>query len=199
MFCVEYYDLVYSNAALHWSQDQFIISRILKNLVTPKTGVLAVQMPDTRVQPSHTLMEVAARNCGFSKAIENARIPRVEYDPDYYFRMVSKQSRDIDMWSTEYIHQLQISPESMNHPVCTFTSATGLRPILDSIEHSGTETNNSSGGNGGTGKDRVNTFLAEYNRLLYEAYPVVYSESNNVKVPMVIFPFKRFFLIVAKL
>ena len=50
------YEVVYSNAALHWVPDhKTLFPSLMRSLVCPG-GVLAVQMPDTRTQPSHTLM-----------------------------------------------------------------------------------------------------------------------------------------------
>ena len=59
------YDLVYSNATLHWvSSHDTLLPQLLKQCVEPNGGVLAVQMPDTRRQPSHVAMEKAAFHSG---------------------------------------------------------------------------------------------------------------------------------------
>lgn len=178
---VEPYDLVYSNAALHWTPDQTIHKRIVLNLLKGG-GVLAVQMPDTRRQPSHLLMEEAAKNCGFSERIAHTRIPRVEYDADYYYNLLSPHCTSIDLWSTEYTHLLSYNPSGLTHPVAEFTSATGLQPIVNAIR----------GSAGVEGDQRVQKFLKEYNRLLLQAYPP--TESRTA----VLFPFKRFFFIATR-
>jgi trans-aconitate methyltransferase len=184
----EPFDLVFSNAALHWTPDQTIHKRILINLVS-SGGVLAVQMPDTRRQPSHLLMEEAAKNCGHSDRLVGIRIPRVEHDPDFYFDLLTEHCASIDLWSTEYTHLLPChSPSDPPHPVAEFTSATGLQPVVNAIR----------GGDGASGEDRVRQFLKEYNRLLLAAYPPT-ATVNGTAAAMVLFPFKRFFFVAKKL
>lgn len=89
------------------------------------------------------------------------------------------------MWSTEYIHALPVDiGVTMNgkvtHPVLTFTSATGLQPVLTSI--------------GGSTSDNGKRFLAEYNDLLHRAYPINYVEDKSE----VRFSFRRFFFVATK-
>jgi trans-aconitate methyltransferase len=153
------------------------------NLVKPG-GVLAVQMPDTRHQPSHLLMEEAAKNCGYSDLLLTTRVPRVEHDPSYYYNLLSDHSASIDLWATEYTHLLPYNPrdELMVHPVAEFTSATGLQPVVSAIRGEG----------GVEGEERLRQFLVEYNRLLLVAYPPTECGTK------VLFPFKRFFFVAKK-
>lgn len=54
------YDLVYSNATLHWiptSYHAVLFPQIIKNVLKKNNSILAVQMPDTKNQQSHLLME----------------------------------------------------------------------------------------------------------------------------------------------
>lgn len=142
----EKYDLVYSNAALHWClQHNILVPQILSNLVNKDGGVLAVQMPDTRDQPSHVLMETAALRCGFLETIKSIRIPRVNNDPTWYFKFLSTKCANVDMWTTEYIQQLPTAAlpaveynaaqlaQSSRHPVLEYTRSTGLLPILQAL------------------------------------------------------------------
>lgn len=139
-------------------------------------------MPDTRHQPSHLLMEEAAKSCGYSDLIALTRIPRVEYDPDYYYNLLSPHCISIDLWSTEYTHLLSYNASESTHPVAEFTSATGLQPVVKAIR----------GAPGVEGDERVKKFLAEYNRLLHRAYPT--TESGTT----ILFPFKRFFFVAKR-
>lgn len=150
-------------------------------------------MPDTRFQPSHVLMDVAVNNCGYRHLItESSRIPRVEHDPSYYYSLLSPHTESLDFWSTEYIHELSYDKEMKLHPVAEFTSATGLQPILRSIE----------GNDGEVGKERVDNFMREYNRLLYESYPpqkvIVNGSGNQHEKEIILFPFKRFFFVAKR-
>jgi trans-aconitate methyltransferase len=79
----EKYDVVYSNASLHWSlHHEVLLPNIIHNLVK-HDGVLAIQMPDTRWQASHLLMIRAAENCGVYDKVKDVRIPRVEETPEW--------------------------------------------------------------------------------------------------------------------
>jgi trans-aconitate 2-methyltransferase len=187
------FDIVYSNAAFHWIADQTMLQRALTNLVRPG-GVLAIQMPDTRSQPSHTLMKEAAENCGYGHVVQDVRIPRVEYDPEWYYDMLQPYCQHIDMWSTEFVQQLPTSPDI--HPVLQYTSSTGLRPIVAAIRehHStvGTATTNSDI----SADDAEALFLTEYTRLLSMHYPKRADCDGTGSVTL--FPFRRFFFVATK-
>ncbi len=192
------YDLVYSNATLHWCLDHSkLVPTILKNLVSPEGGVLAVQMPDTREQASHVLMETAALRCGFLEIIKEIRIPRVNEDPTWYFRFLSNRCASVDMWSTEYIQQLDTSnmPAVENnlavttsrHPVLEYTRSTGLLPILQAL--------------GGEGDERCKKYLREYERLLIDEYPATLlppEKGEQTGKLVTLMPFKRFFFVCTR-
>lgn len=75
------YDLVYSNATLHWCTGHAeLFPDIIRTMVNPNGGVLAVQVPDTREQTSHILMDTAAFRSGMLDKIRHVRVPRIEHD-----------------------------------------------------------------------------------------------------------------------
>lgn len=54
------YDVVYSNATLHWipsSYHSVLLPQIINNVMKKNNSILALQMPDTKNQQSHLLME----------------------------------------------------------------------------------------------------------------------------------------------
>ena len=60
------YDLVYSNATLHWiptSYHAVLFPQIIKNVLKKNNSILAIQMPDTKNQQSHLLMETGLFLC----------------------------------------------------------------------------------------------------------------------------------------
>lgn len=187
------YDLVYCNSSLHWCSDhEILLPKIIRNLVSSNGGVLAIQMPDTKEQKSHVLMEMAAFRCGLIDIVQNIRIPRAEHSADWYFNLLNPFCKELEMWSTEYIQQLPTYEKSFsnnyaahkqNHPVLEFTKSTGLMPIIQAL--------------GGEDDPRCKRYLTEYNRLLEEEYP-----SMNVKnkfylqgKDITLMPFKRLFFL----
>lgn len=182
------YDVVFCNASLHWClHHEKLFPDIMKSLVVPKGGIFAVQMPDTRQQDSHILMEHAALRCGLIEQMKEIRIPRVEKDPQWYYEFLSPLCKEIDMWSSEFVEQLTSnapnSTTATRHPVHEFTRSTGLLPIVESL--------------GGESSPVCQKYLAEYDRLLTEAYPSV-AVTNKYHVEgkhVTLFPFKRFFFV----
>lgn len=101
------FDIVFANASLHWVEDhQTLLPALVENLVNPYGGVLAMQMPDTRQQPSHCLMDVAVDAIGESHTVQNVRIPRCEQAPDWYYQLLSPLCDHIETWVTDYIDYL---------------------------------------------------------------------------------------------
>lgn len=109
-----------------------------------------------------------------------------------YFDLLSPLAKEMDMWTTDYAQQLPATAPSYSdthetsaprHPVLEFTKSTGLLPIIEAL--------------GGEGSPHCQTYLNEYDRLLYEAYPIVkvnnkYHSSGKY---LTIMPFKRLFLV----
>lgn len=184
---VKKYDLLYSNSVLHWCvEHETLFPKLVKQLVNPNGGVFAIQMPDTKDQPSHVLMEVAAKNCGFSEETAHCRIPRAELSADRYYEVLAPLCSELEIWSTEYTQPLPKSLDSPHHPVLEFTKSTGLMPILQAL--------------GGEGSQKTERFLEEYDRLLREAYPFVnvsdtklYQDSDIKHVTLL--KFRRIFFV----
>ena len=178
--CTKKYNLVFSNASLHWCNDHDkLLTNIINNklIVGNNSSALAIQMPDTRSQTSHLLFEEAAKNCGLSKFIIKVRIPRIEKDPCWYYSFLSPICKSVNMWSTDYIQQLKSEDNDNFNPVLNFVRSTGLKPILDAL--------------GGEDSDICHVYLEEYNRLLNIAYPT----TNVKKQRITLLPYKRFFIV----
>ncbi len=179
------YDVIYANASLHWCLNhQVLFPEMVKELLVSNGGVLAIQMPDTREQPSHTLMETAALRRGLLDKVRNVRIPRTERDPQWYYEFMVPCTREIDLWATSYVEPLPMSAtEGARHPVHEFTRSTGLMPIVQAL--------------GGESDPSCQEYLAEYDRLLHEAYPVVNVKNQYITQgkAVTLLEFKRFFMV----
>ena len=64
------FDLVFSNAALHWVPDHVALFTRLAQSVTA-TGQLAIQMPDNDSHPSHSVAAETARSFGIAERAAN--------------------------------------------------------------------------------------------------------------------------------
>ncbi len=68
------YDIVYANASLHWCLNhEILIPSIMERLLLGKGSVFCMQIPDTRAQMSHLLMEKAAENVNLANKLKDIR------------------------------------------------------------------------------------------------------------------------------
>ena len=167
-------DLIFSNAALHWLEDHPGLFPRLVGYLAPG-GCLAVQMPLSHAQPSHTLMCETLANGGAGgsplgdEAVAAAAARDWVLDSSAYYELLAPHSSELDIWETEYLHRLE-----GEDAVLEWVRATGLRPVL----------------NGLTGADLAR-FLEVYRDRLREAYP---RRTDGTTV----YPFPRLFLVATR-
>ena len=141
------YDVVFSNATLHWIADhRALLPRLMLHVASD--GALAFQVPRNFDAPSHVLMREVANNGPWKAKLANAREVNV-LAPEDYFDILAPLTKSLDIWETTYLHVLE-----GDDPVLTWVSGTGLRPFVQPLEASDRE-----------------AFLAEYRARLREAYP----------------------------
>jgi trans-aconitate 2-methyltransferase len=121
------YDLVFSNAALHWVPDHAALYPHLVAQLAPG-GALAVQVPNNLGAPAHEAMrEVAARpgwQRWFSTPVREWHVhPWV-----FYYDLLAPIAARIDLWETSYLHVLP-GPEA----IVEWYKGSGLRPFLDAL------------------------------------------------------------------
>ena len=167
-------DLIFSNAVLHWLEDHPGLFPRLLGALAPG-GCLAVQMPLSHAQPSHTLMCETLANGGVdgsplgNEAVAAAAARDWVLDSGAYYDLLAPVAAALDIWETEYLHRL-----AGEDAVLEWVKATGLRPVL----------------NGLTGADLAR-FLEVYRERLREAYP---RRSDGCTV----YPFPRLFLVATR-
>ena len=141
------YDVVFSNATLHWIADhRALLPRLMSHVA--KGGALAFQVPRNFDAPSHVLMREVANGGPWAGKLANARQVNV-LPPNRYFDILAPLSASLDLWETTYLHVLE-----GDDPVLSWVSGTGLRPFVQPLD-----------------ADERETFLAEYRARLREAYP----------------------------
>ncbi|HUD32123.1 MAG TPA: trans-aconitate 2-methyltransferase, partial [Variovorax sp.] len=143
-------DLIYANAALQWVPDhEALIPRLFAALAPG--GVLAVQMPDNRAEPTHLLMREVAAEPTWREAVGDADRLRTELLPlAGYYDLLARDAAAVDVWHTIYQHPLA-SPAA----IVDWVRATGLKPFVDRLT-----------------PDLRASYLAEYERRVDAAYPV---------------------------
>jgi trans-aconitate 2-methyltransferase len=141
------YDVIFSNATLHWIADHRALLPRLMGFVA-EGGALAFQVPRNFHFPSHVLMREVAQAGPWAAKLAGARKINVE-EPETYFDILAPLSRSLDIWETSYLHVLE-----GDDPVLDWVSGTGLRPFLAPLDAGERE-----------------AFLADYRARLRQAYP----------------------------
>jgi trans-aconitate 2-methyltransferase len=137
--------LLFSNAAFQWVPNHIaVLERLAGQLA--EGGVLAVQMPDNLMEPSHRLMhEAAQEQQRADAALAREALP----EPSAYYARLKPFFRRLDIWHTIYNHPLQGVDG-----IVSWLMTTGLRPWLEPLSE----------------EERA-AYLVRYRELLRRAYP----------------------------
>jgi trans-aconitate 2-methyltransferase len=142
-------DLIYANAALQWVPDhETLIPRLFAALAPG--GVLAVQMPDNRQEPTHRLMRTVAAEAPWAEPIGDAdRLRTLLLPLGGYYDLLAPEAARVDVWHTIYQH-----PMASAAAIVEWVRGTGLKPFVDRLP-----------------ADLQASYLAEYERRVDQAYP----------------------------
>ena len=162
------YDVIYSNAALHWLPDHAKLLPSILEKVQPG-GILAVQMPRNFGAPSHLLIGETALNGPWRGRVEHLVTPPPVQDPAFYHAVLTPLSENIDIWETEYLQVLE-----GENPVKEWTKGTWLTRYLDVLQG-----------------DEKAAFEAAYGARVANAYP-------RNSAGQTLFPFRRLFIVVQR-
>jgi len=164
------FDLVFSNAALHWLDGHDGLFPRLMGYLAPG-GVLAVQMPRNHGAPSHTLLADAAGDGPWAERLAPLLRPAPVAAPETYRALLAPLSAGLDVWETVYAHELEGAD-----PVLAWVHGTALKPLLDALDDADA---------GGAWKRQ---FESAYASRLAAAYP---ERDDGITV----FPFRRLFIV----
>lgn len=143
----EPYDVIFSNAALHWiPEHRTLLPRLMRYVA--EGGALAFQIPHNFGAPSHVLMREIAAHHRWAEKLHDARRVHVE-DAGTYCDILAPLSRVVDVWTTTYLHVLE-----GEDPVLAWVSGTGMRPFVQRLEAA-----------------ERDAFVAVYREQLRDAYP----------------------------
>lgn len=145
-------DLIYANASIQWvGEHEALIPRLL-SLLAPG-GVLAIQMPDNRQEPSHRSMREVAQLPQFVGYIGDASKVRTEILPiGAYYDLLAAPANEVasvDVWHTLYQHPMESASA-----IVQWLRGTGLKPFVEGLP-----------------QELQTEFLTEYQRRIDVAYP----------------------------
>ena len=127
------FDIIFSNAALHWAPNhEKLFPRLMKQLESK--GAFAVQVPDNSDSLLHTAMnkvQTSAKWQGFF-----ADIPPKQYGrANVYYDILAPRSTRLDIWSTVYYHVVD-----SHQDIIEWIRGTQMRPLLGRLDEAqGTE------------------------------------------------------------
>lgn len=121
-------DLIYANAALQWVPGhEELIPRLFAALAPG--GVLAIQMPDNRDEPTHRSMREVACLAPWSAPIGDVgKLRSAILRLGDYYDMLAPIAAQVDVWHTVYQHPMA-SPAA----IVDWVSSTGLKPFVEPL------------------------------------------------------------------
>ncbi|MHC5306997.1 trans-aconitate 2-methyltransferase [Bartonella sp. LJL80] len=160
-------DILFSNAVFQWIPKH--IEELQRLLAEMKQGaVLAVQMPDNLMEPSHRAMIEVAQDPRWQARIGHAARNKLP-DVSVYYDAFAPFARHIDLWHSIYNHTMA------NHSaIVEWVKGTGLRPFLDPLD-----------------QEERETYLSLYLEQIERAYP----QQMDGKV---LLRFPRLFMVLVK-
>ncbi|CAN5529909.1 trans-aconitate 2-methyltransferase [soil metagenome] len=142
-------DLIYANASLQWVPDHATLIPRLFAALAPG-GVLAIQMPDNRSEPTHRLMREVASEAPWKEPIGDADRLRTELlKLGGYYDLLAREAASVDVWHTIYQH-----PMASAAAIVEWVRATGLKPFIDPLTD-----------------ELKASYLATYESRIAQAYP----------------------------
>lgn len=156
------YDLIFSNACLHWIPDhETLLPKLMSKL--NDGGILAVQMPLVQNAVFYKTLNKLVSDGKWSKLSKINNFHNLT--PDKTYDMLSVISQRVTMWETTYYH---IVPSHSS--VIEWYKGSGLRPYLESLD-----------------QIEKQEFINDLLKLIETSYPVQADSSVILKMPRLFF------------
>lgn len=164
------YDVVFSNAALHWVRDHpTVFPRIFERVAAG--GVLAIQVPANINEPAHRVMRDLASSREWRDRFPATGVREwFVHDAAFYYDVFASVARSVNLWQTTYIHVL---PDVAS--IAEWYRATGLRPFLDALQS-----------------------VSDRERFIKDYTDALRSEYRPRQDGRILFPFRRLFVIASR-
>jgi trans-aconitate 2-methyltransferase len=166
----EPYDLIFSNADLHWVDDHATLYPRLFTRVAAG-GALAIQVPYNWAEPFHRILCDLESSTAWRQRLSSAGVrARFGHDPEFYYEILAPATRSINLWETRYFIVMP-GVES----IVEWLKGAAPRPFLDALPNEADRT----------------SFVDDFTAALRSEY----RPSSDGKV---LFPFRRLFLIAGR-
>jgi len=164
------FDLVFSNAFIQWIPNQEEFIKNTKALLN-ENGVFAIQIPYFEEMKVAKIIKEVSLEFDTNKALFGNLVTSTYFNYNFkeYYNMFSRYYSNIDIWKTNYIHQMKDC-----NAIVDFIKGTALLPYLECL-------------------DEEQTLL--FIKKLYDKIVEYYTTSENGTV---LFEFKRLFIIARK-
>lgn len=162
------YDLIFSNAPLHWLQDYEAGFAKIAQAINPG-GYFAAQIPANFNAPSHTILrDIITKNPEWLEKMQNSSLFRSFLTPENCFSYWQKLGYKVQLWTSTYYQDL-----IGENPVLEWVRGPILGEMTERLP-----------------SEAIDQILKEYAPLVKEAYP-------RDKSGVTMFPFTRLFFIVS--
>jgi trans-aconitate 2-methyltransferase len=119
------YDIVFSNAAIHWIPDHHLLIPRLFQLVK-HNGFLAIQVPANYESPLYKIILSVARSSRWRKFTAGGDDQITYHDAEYYYNLLVSLTQDIKLWNTIYYHILE-----SHQDLVAWYKSTAMKPYLE--------------------------------------------------------------------
>jgi trans-aconitate 2-methyltransferase len=121
------YDIVFSNAAIHWIPDHHgLIPRLFQ--IVRKDGVLAVQVPANYESPLYRIILNVARSDKWRSFTSGCDGLITYHNAAYYYNELVSLTKDIALWETTYYHILK-----SHQDLVAWYKSTAMKPFLERL------------------------------------------------------------------
>ncbi len=164
------FDLVFSNAFIQWIPNQEEFIKNTKELLN-ENGAFAIQIPYFEEMQVAKIIKEVSLEFDTNKALFGNLVTSTYFNYNFkeYYDMFSRYYSNIDIWKTNYIHQMKDC-----NAIVDFIKGTALLPYLECLD-----------------EKQTTLFIKK----LYDRISECYVASENGTV---LFEFKRLFIIAQK-
>jgi trans-aconitate 2-methyltransferase len=121
------YDLVFSNATLHWLHGHAaLLPRLFRHVA--QGGVFAAQIPHHGLSPAHHAIREISQQPQWAEKLAGARERLTVHTPEFYYDALAPLTKRVDVWVTTYHHEI-----AHVEAILDWLRGTGLRPYLDAL------------------------------------------------------------------